>query len=590
MNKYIQWLCTTCLAVVCSLSALQAQTEGVIPMPLQIEKGSGHFRLSPQTRLHTNLKGAEKKRLAHWLQSQSPLLNRKLHGAKHAASNYIYLQKVSAEAFAAQAQLPHPASTQEAYRMQVEAHAIVITAPTDAGLFYGLQSLQQWAQAAGTSTWQVPVMNVDDAPRFAYRGFMIDVSRHFRTVDFLKKQMDAMAYYKLNRLHLHLTDAAGWRLQIKRYPKLTDLAAWRPDAHWKVWWNEPGKRKYCTAKDADAYGGFYTRQDVKDLLAYAAERHITLIPEIEMPGHSEEVLAAYPELACSGKPYTNADFCIGNEATFTFLENVLKEVMDLFPSEYIHIGGDEATKKAWKTCPKCQQRMKEEGLADVDELQSYLIRRMDKFLQQHGRKLLGWDEIMQGGLASGAAVMSWRGESGGLTAAKAGHRVVMTPGAYCYFDKYQDAPHTQPEAIGGYVPLKAIYEYNPVPDSFTPEQAACIYGVQANLWAEYIPTDNHYEYMMYPRLLALAEVAWSRPETKSYDAFRQRALREVSRLEGEGYHPFPLKDEIGQRPGTETPVTHLALHKPVKYNAPFNQKYRANGEQTLTDGYCGGWS
>lgn len=427
--------------------------------------------------------------------------------------------------------------------------------------------------------WSVQATAIQDSPRFEYRGLMLDVSRHFRSKEFVKKQIDALAYYKLNRLHLHLTDAAGWRIEIKKYPLLTELAAWRPEANWKRWWNEGG-RKYCRFDAPGASGGYYTQDDIRELVNYARERHITIIPEIEMPAHSEEVLTAYPELSCSGEPYKNADFCVGNEKTFTFLEDVLTEVMELFPSQYIHVGGDEAGKAAWKTCPKCQKRMKDEQLDNVDELQSYLIHRVEVFLNAHGRKLLGWDEILQGGLAPNATVMSWRGEQGGIDAVKSGHQAIMTPGSHCYIDSYQDAPYSQPEAIGGYLPLEKVYSYNPIPASLTPDEAKLIYGVQANLWAEYIQTDEHCEYMIYPRILALAEVAWSAPERKSWTDFRPRALKAVGYLQSKGYHPFDLKKEIGNRPEAAQPIQHLALGKTVKYNAPYNSSYPAQGDKT----------
>lgn len=551
----------------------------VIPVPQQVEqpKGHGAFRITEDTKIYTNLKGAERERLLTYLSSQPSFLNREV--VAKSVSKGISLQK-----------LPKASSSSEGYSLIVNADGITVSSATDTGLFYGLQTLLQLAEPAGDNLWQVAAVRIEDAPRFDYRGLMIDVSRHFRTKEFLMKQIDALARYKLNRLHLHLTDAAGWRIEIKKYPRLTEFAAWRPEAVWKEWWNVPGGRKYCEETDPSASGGYYTQDDIRELVHYAADRHITIIPEIEMPAHSEEALAAYPELSCQGKAYTSADFCVGNEKTFTFLEDVLTEVMALFPSEYIHVGGDEAGKQAWKSCPKCQQRMKEEGLKDLNELQSYLIHRIEVFLNKNGRKLLGWDEIMEGGLAPNATVMSWRGEEGGLKAVKSGHRAVMTPGTYCYFDNYQDAPYSQPEAIGGYLPLSKVYSYNPVPDSFTAEDAKLLYGVQANLWAEYIPTDEHYEYMIYPRILALAEVAWSQPERKAYNQFRQSALREVDWLQSKGYHPFPLKKEIGDRPESLQPIKHLAFGKPVKYNAPYNEYYKAQGDKALTDGLRGGWT
>ena len=480
------------------------------------------------------------------------------------------------------------ASLIESYTLSVTPQQILIRATSGAGLFYGMQTLLQLAQPSGAGSYSIASVEIEDTPRFAYRGLMLDVSRHFSTKEFIKKQIDALAYYKINRLHLHLTDAAGWRLEIKKYPLLTEFAAWRTDPTWKQWWN--GGRKYVRFDAPGAYGGYYTQDDIREILEYARQHYITVIPEIEMPSHSEEVLAAYPQLSCSGEPYKNSDFCVGNEETFTFLENVLTEVMELFPSEYIHIGGDEAGKSAWKICPKCQKRMKDEHLANVDELQSYLIHRIEKFLNNHGRHLLGWDEILQGGIAPNATVMSWRGEEGGIAAVTSGHRAIMTPGAYCYLDSYQDAPYSQPEAIGGYLPLKKVYSYNPVPASLTAEQAKLVYGVQGNLWVEYIPTPEHVEYMIYPRILALAETAWSAPERKSWPDFHTRALSAVADLQAKGYHPFDLKKEIGSRPESLQPVSHLALGKKVIYNSPYSSHYPAQGNTALTDGIRGDWT
>ena len=504
----------------------------------------------------------------------------KLAGFRSAASGKL----LASVAGSFDHRLPSP----ESYTLSVTPQQILIRATSGAGLFYGLQTLLQLAQPSGAGSYSIAFVEIEDTPRFAYRGLMLDVSRHFSTKEFIKKQIDALAYYKINRLHLHLTDAAGWRLEIKKYPLLTEFAAWRTDPTWKQWWN--GGRKYVRFDAPGAYGGYYTQDDIREILEYARQHYITVIPEIEMPSHSEEVLAAYPQLSCSGEPYKNSDFCVGNEETFTFLENVLTEVMELFPSEYIHIGGDEAGKSAWKTCPKCQKRMKDEHLANVDELQSYLIHRIEKFLNNHGRHLLGWDEILQGGIAPNATVMSWRGEEGGIAAVTSGHRAIMTPGAYCYLDSYQDAPYSQPEAIGGYLPLKKVYSYNPVPASLTAEQAKLVYGVQGNLWVEYIPTPEHVEYMIYPRILALAETAWSAPERKSWPDFHTRALSAVADLQAKGYHPFDLKKEIGSRPESLQPVSHLALGKKVIYNSPYSSHYPAQGNTALTDGIRGDWT
>ena len=550
--------------------------QSVIPVPLKMEQGTGSFLLSEKTKLYTNLQGGEAELWENYLKA----LPVQLKEARMKDRKQMLFLLITPKT----PQLPSP----ESYTLSVTSQRIEIRATSGAGLFYGMQTLLQLMQPASTGSYSVPSVEIEDTPRFAYRGLMLDVSRHFSTKEFIKKQIDALAYYKINRLHLHLTDAAGWRLEIKKYPLLTDFAAWRTDPTWKKWWN--GGRKYLRYDEPGASGGYYTQDDIREILEYARQHYITVIPEIEMPSHSEEVLAAYPQLSCSGEPYKNSDFCVGNEETFTFLENVLTEVMELFPSEYIHVGGDEAGKSAWKTCPKCQKRMKDEHLANVDELQSYLIHRIEKFLNNHGRRLLGWDEILQGGIAPNATVMSWRGEEGGIAAVTSGHHAIMTPGAYCYLDSYQDAPYSQPEAIGGYLPLKKVYTYDPVPASLTAEQAKLVYGVQGNLWVEYIPTPEHVEYMIYPRMLALAEVAWSAPERKSWPDFHTRALSAVADLQKKGYHPFDLSKEIGSRPESLQPVSHLALGKKVTYNSSYSPHYPAQGNTALTDGIRGDWT
>ena len=574
-NRYAK-VCLFLWVLGMCLTAHSLKAQSVIPVPLKMEQGTGCFLLSENTKLYINLQGLEAQLLENCLQALPVHLKK---GKKKDTQNILSLSITEKNH-----QLPSP----ESYTLSVTPQQILIRATSGAGLFYGMQTLLQLAQPSGAGSYSIASVEIEDTPRFAYRGLMLDVSRHFSTKEFIKKQIDALAYYKINRLHLHLTDAAGWRLEIKKYPLLTEFAAWRTDPTWKQWWN--GGRKYVRFDAPGAYGGYYTQDDIREILEYARQHYITVIPEIEMPSHSEEVLAAYPQLSCSGEPYKNSDFCVGNEETFMFLENVLTEVMELFPSEYIHIGGDEAGKSAWKTCPKCQKRMKDEHLANVDELQSYLIYRIEKFLNNHGRHLLGWDEILQGGIAPNATVMSWRGEEGGIAAVTSGHRAIMTPGAYCYLDSYQDAPYSQPEAIGGYLPLKKVYSYNPVPASLTAEQAKLVYGVQGNLWVEYIPTPEHVEYMIYPRILALAETAWSAPERKSWPDFHTRALSAVADLQAKGYHPFDLKKEIGSRPESLQSVSHLALGKKVIYNSPYSSHYPAQGNTALTDGIRGDWT
>lgn len=471
----------------------------------------------------------------------------------------------------------------EGYRLTVGKNDITVTASDAAGLFYGLQTLRQLGENNGGL---VPEISISDWPRFPYRGVMIDVSRNFRDKDFIKKQIDAIARLKLNRLHLHLTDGAGWRVEIDKYPRLTDFAAWRKGETWKQW-----DGTYCERTDPDARGGYYTKDDLREIVDYAADRFITVIPEIEMPAHSEEVLAAYPSLSCSGEQYGHSDFCIGNDSTFVFLQDVLDEVMDIFPSEYIHIGGDEASKQAWPNCPKCQQRMADEGLDGVDRLQSYFVHRIEQYLNSKGRALIGWDEIMEGGLAPNATVLSWRGPEHGIRAAESGHNAVMAPGRYCYLDGYQDAPHTQPEAIGGYQPLSMVYSFNPAPDSLSAETREHIKGVEATMFTEYIATDDHAEYMLYPRLLALAEVGWTPQSERDYDDFRSRALVFNDRLRSEGYNAFDLHNEVGNRPEARETADHLALGKKVIYNnCKWYPGYPAAGETTLTDGIRGGWT
>lgn len=548
------------------------QTLSVTPVPMEVNWQRGSFRPDASTSLWIEAPEADRSILAEYLQA-SPLA---LKLADSQSGNQVVLKQTDAL---------EGITSPEGYVLSVNSDGVRIEALSGAGLFYGVQTLLQMAADAPKG---MTAVTVKDEPRFEYRGIMLDVSRHFRSKEFVKRQIDLLSYYKINRLHLHLTDAAGWRIEIKKYPRLTQFAAWRPQAVWKDWWN--GKREYCEETDPRAQGGYYTQDDIRELVAYAQKHYVTIIPEIEMPSHSEEVLTAYPELSCTHVPYKQSDFCIGNEKTFEFLENVLTEVMELFPSEYIHIGGDEAGKASWPNCKLCQARMKKEGLKDVNELQSYSIHRMERFLNSHGRKLLGWDEILDGGLAPNATVMSWRGTEGGLAAIRSGHKAIMSPGQYCYLDGYQDAPYSQPEAIGGYLPLKKVYGYEPVPDSLSADEAKLMYGVQANLWTEYIPTEEHAEYMLYPRAIALAEVAWSKPENKSWEDFHRRALKIVDELKAKGYHPFELKNEIGNRKEAETPVEHLALGKKVTYNAPYWENYPAAGEATLTDGLRGGWN
>ena len=479
----------------------------------------------------------------------------------------------------------------EGYQMQITSKSIAIRCSDRAGEFYARQSLRQMSRDGRLN--KVECCDIEDSPRFPYRGLHFDVSRHFRSVDFLKKQIDAMAYFKLNKMHLHLTDAAGWRVRIDSYPRLTGYGAWRPQAVWKEWWKK-GNRKYAEEGTPGAYGGYYTREDIREIVEYAAQRHIEVIPEIEMPGHSEEVLAAYPELACGGVP-GGGEFCIGREETFRFLEGVLDEVIGMFPCEYVHIGGDEAARERWKACADCRRRMEEEGLKDVAELQGYMIKRMESYLNSKGRKIIGWDEILEGGVTPGATVMSWRGTKGGIEALKNGNDVIMCPGDFCYLDHAQDAPFREPESIGGYLPLEMVYGYDPVSGIGSGDgEASCdrehLKGIQGNLWTEYVVDDSHAEYMYWPRAIAIAETAWSRPDRKDYPNFRERTLTALEILEARGYTVFDLANEYGQRKAFLTGLKHKGIGAKVTYSKCYHSHYPGDGDGTLTDGKAGGWA
>ncbi len=394
-----------------------------------------------------------------------------------------------------------------------------------AGVFYGIQTLLQLLPPKIKTSADIPCLRIHDYPRFQWRGMHLDVSRHFFPKEFIFRYIDFLAMYKMNTFHWHLTDDQGWRIEIKKYPLLTELGAWRKGT--LIGHSSDEELK----KDTAVYGGFYTQEDIREIVDYANSRHITIVPEIEMPGHSMAALRAYPEFSCSGKQKDVATswgvfdhvFCTRDEV-FEFLENILTEVMDLFPGTYIHVGGDECPKTMWKKCPHCQARIKSEELQDEYELQSYFITRIEKFINSKGRKLIGWDEILEGGLAPNAAVMSWRGTEGGIEAARSGHYVVMTPGSHCYFDHYQGDPTNEPLAIGGYTTVEKVYSYEPVPDELTAEESKYIMGAQGNVWTEYMNNEKHVEYMIFPRLCALAEVVWTPADKKNYTDFRSRLL------------------------------------------------------------------
>ncbi len=422
-------------------------------------------------------------------------------------------------------------ANKEGYKMKIRKNRIDVEASHAAGFFYAMQTIRQMLppeiEKNITSTdviWAVPCVDIEDAPRYPYRGMMLDVCRHFSDVNAIMRYIDKLAFHKINTFHWHLTDDQGWRIEIKKYPKLSEISAWRDRT--LIGPYVTTGRKY----EQERYGGYYTQEQIKEVVAYAQKRFVTVIPEIEMPGHAVAAMAAYPDLSCSGGPFEveglwgvfNDVYC-PKETTFEFLENVLSEVIELFPSEYIHIGGDECPKVRWERCYHCRTKIAELGLKDEHELQSYFITRIEKFVSSKGRRVIGWDEILEGGLAPGATVMSWRGTEGGIAAAKQGHDVIMTPNTYCYFDHYQSHDRkTEPLAFGGYLPLEKVYSFDPTPESLSAQEAKHILGAQANLWREYIPTDTHVDYMLFPRLAALSEAVWTPKSGKNYDSFMNR--------------------------------------------------------------------
>jgi hexosaminidase len=459
----------------------------------------------------------------------------------------------------------------DSYSLIVSSAGINIEGDTEAGTFYGVQSLIQLMPIAPPQTQNpyalsIPAIEIKDRPRFAYRGMHLDVSRHFFPLTFVKKYIDYIALHKMNFFHWHLTDDQGWRIEIKKYPKLTEVGAWRDGT---LIGRYPG-----TGNDSIRYGGFYTQAEIKEVVQYARDRHITVVPEIEMPGHALAALSSYPYLGCVGNgPYKVAQtwgvfedvFCAGNDSTFLFLQDVMDEVTALFPAQYVHVGGDESPKEAWRKCPRCQARIKQQGLKDEHELQSYFIRRMEKYLNAKGKTIIGWDEILEGGLAPNAIVMSWRGESGGIAAAKEGHKVIMTPGSHCYFD------HTQAEredsvTFGGYTPLEKVYSYEPVPKELTPLQAKVIMGAQANLWTEYIRYPSKVEYMIFPRMSAMSEVLWSPAASRNYKDFERRMQQQYKRYAQWGAHysnaVFALKTKILPAPQNNGLLLQLETKDP----------------------------
>lgn len=629
---------------------IQAGRINIVPRPAELKEGKGSFRITSATQVRTDPGNKELRQIAKLVVQKISMAG----GPNLEIYEYTPGQKIK-NAIVLTLTGSDTTLGKEGYTLEATTKRVVIRAPEAKGVFYGMQSLFQLLPPeveSGQSMLkdpQIPAVSIRDIPRYPYRGMHLDVCRHIFPVEFIKRYIDLMAMYKMNSFHWHLTDDQGWRIEIKKYPGLTQVGSVRPySVKGKAW-----------ISDETPYGGFYTQEQIRDVVAYAASKYITVIPEIEMPGHAVAALAAYPSLSCTGGPFqvrsewgvADDIFCAGNDSVFTFVEDVLKEVMALFPSAYIHIGGDEAPKVRWKACQKCQARIRAEGLKDEMELQSYFIKRVERFLKANGRRLIGWDEILEGGLAPEATVMSWRGVQGGIDAAKENHDVIMTPTDFCYFDYYQADPATEPETIGGMVTLKTVYGFEPTPPVLTPAQARHILGAQGNLWTEYIDSPSKAEYMAYPRAIALAEVNWSPKETRNWEDFLDRLDNQYKRLEymGVNFSKGSLQVDIttmrdsvnhrnlvvissetkgydicytldGSEPGPgSTKYTepfevkgsstvraclvkdneakgqvnerrievNLATGKPVKVLKPYSFKYPGTGDQSMTDGLAG---
>ena len=505
----------------------------VVPLPVTMSEQQGRFYLNSDVPIVVNA-SQEVKHIASGL--STTLLD--IAGLKLKPTDELH-ENVPSIVFDS-----IPGMEKEAYKLSVTPQLIKITASAPNGFYYGLQTLYQLLpvdvyckERARNAEWSVPCVEIEDAPTFRYRGAMLDVCRHFASIDYIKKFIDVLAAHKMNTFHWHLTDDQGWRIEIKKYPKLTEIGSQRSETMVDYFYTH-----YPFKYDGKPHGGFYTQDEIKEVVAYAQSKYITVIPEIELPGHALAAIASYPELSCT--PDSTYEVCklwgvfdqvfCPTDTFFQFMEGVMDEVVELFPSSYIHIGGDECPKVRWTKCPKCQDRIKALGIkADKnhtaeEKLQSFIINHAEKFLNDHGRQIIGWDEILEGGLAPNATVMSWRGEGGGIEAAKQKHDVIMSPNTYLYFDYYQSKDVEQePEAIGGYLPLERVYSYEPMPASLTPEEQKYIKGVQANLWTEYIPTFSQVEYMELPRMAALADIQWTNPEHKDYQDFLQRLVRMV---------------------------------------------------------------
>jgi len=509
----------------------------IVPAPAQLVPGQGTFTASRTVLVRysdpadTEL-GALAELLGGFVEAQTGV--RQWNGSTPGASAGLITLVLDAAA---------PSQSDEAYSLTVTPDEVELRAGTHKGLFYGIQTLRQLLASRRSGSLTIPAVEIHDAPRFPYRGMHLDVGRHFFPVDFVKRYIDLMAMYKFNTFHWHLTEDQGWRLEIKKYPRLTEVGSCRRetmvDRHFDPY-----------VGDGIRYCGFYTQDEAREVVAYAASRYVTVIPEIEMPGHSTAALAAYPEFSCTGGPIEVAtkwgvfpDIYCPKEETFAFLEDVLSEVMDIFPSEYIHIGGDEAPKTRWEESDVAQDVIRREGLANEEELQSWFVRRIERFLIEHGRRLIGWDEILEGGLAPEATVMSWRGTEGGIAAAQQGHDVIMTPLEDTYFNIPQvRSDSARPEASFGYLPLEQVYEFEPIPQQLTPSQAQHVLGAQGQVWSEYITTTDRVEYMVFPRLMALSEVVWSPASARNWSDFKRRLPHQFRLLDGLAVHYYRFEE------------------------------------------------
>ena len=524
----------------CSSPKQESLTDlpGIIPLPVKMEISGGHFTLNPKTKIICPAGNEEIKKIGEYLNQlvqKSAGFQFNITEADNPGRNSIILKTGN-----------FPDLGPEGYMLKSTPKYVEVSANKPNGLFYGIVTLWQLIEADSMDNSAfMPMVQITDHPRFQWRGAHLDVGRHFFDADFIKEYIDILALHKLNVFHWHLTDDQGWRIEIKKYPLLTEIGAWRDETVIGHPWagNEPPKY------DGIKHGGFYTQKEIKEIIDYAADRYITIVPEIEMPGHAQAAIASYPELGCTGEKVKvrttwgiSPNIYNTDENTFKFLENVLTEVIDLFPSEYIHIGGDEAMKVQWQESKKIQKQIKDLGLKDENEMQSYFVKRIEEFINSKGRKLIGWDEILEGGLAPNAAVMSWRGIQGGIAAASQGHDVVMTPTTNCYLDYYQSKnTDKEPLAIGGYLPLDMVYSYEPVPSELTADQANHILGAQVNVWTEFIATPKHVEYMLLPRMAALAELTWTPGEMKNLDDFKKRLETEVERYKLLGWNYRPLE-------------------------------------------------